>query len=243
MKNKVLTILTLTLALSNLGTVGASAIGQAQWKLINNNWYYYDSNGQMKTGWIYDKGNWYYCYSNGQMAKNTTIDGYYLNSNGAWTTNISSNSSSTGKDFTWELIKGTHDMRTDISSRVSDMELGKELTNYNVNITEETKENFEELSDNLAKSRIYIQEARNNCIGKIVDKKYRITNITFLSQTFPNSTGTVQEAQRKTIKESDLTKYNPTASYVYDQYLVFICGNARHNEWEAKRIVIEFEAV
>lgn len=49
----------------------------------NGEWYYYQ-NGYMKTGWIYDKGNWYYCYSNGMMAHDTVINGYYLNSSGAW---------------------------------------------------------------------------------------------------------------------------------------------------------------
>lgn len=46
-------------------------------------WYYYQ-NGYMKTGWVYDNGNWYYCYSNGMMAHDTVINGYYLNSSGAW---------------------------------------------------------------------------------------------------------------------------------------------------------------
>lgn len=53
------------------------------WENYENTWYYYN-NGVMQTGWIYDNGNWYYCYSNGKMASNTTIDGYKLNSNGAW---------------------------------------------------------------------------------------------------------------------------------------------------------------
>lgn len=27
---------------------------------INNNWYYFDGSGYMKTGWFRDQGNWYY---------------------------------------------------------------------------------------------------------------------------------------------------------------------------------------
>lgn len=34
----------------------------------------------MDTRW----GNWYYLLKNGTMAKDTTIDGYVLDSNGAW---------------------------------------------------------------------------------------------------------------------------------------------------------------
>lgn len=52
------------------------------WTSINGQWYYFDSNGYMKTGWINDNGNWYYFYDNGAMAHDITIDGYYLDSTG-----------------------------------------------------------------------------------------------------------------------------------------------------------------
>ena len=56
---------------------------------IAGDWYYFNPvsdgyKGAMKRGWIYDGGNWFYFYSSGQMARDTTIDGYYVNSNGAW---------------------------------------------------------------------------------------------------------------------------------------------------------------
>ena len=55
------------------------------WLNDNGTWYYLNSNGSMKTGWLKDTdGNWYYLQANGAMAKNTTIDGYRLGSNGAW---------------------------------------------------------------------------------------------------------------------------------------------------------------
>ncbi len=66
------------------------------WEQIDGKWYYFDSNGYMKTGWINDNGTWYYCWSNGQMAQNCYVGNYYLNNNGVWTTNTGS--SSTG-DF------------------------------------------------------------------------------------------------------------------------------------------------
>lgn len=54
------------------------------WLKINGKWYYFNSNGTMKTGWLKDGGSWYFLYSDGHMAANTTINGYKLNSSGAW---------------------------------------------------------------------------------------------------------------------------------------------------------------
>ena len=59
------------------------------WQKINGYWFYFNPNsdgykGIMERGWIYDGGNWYYLYSTGEMAHNTTIDGRYVNSSGAW---------------------------------------------------------------------------------------------------------------------------------------------------------------
>ena len=63
------------------GWKGAMKTG---WIYEGGNWYYLQPSGAMKTGWLNDNGTWYYLYSNGAMAANTTIDGYYVGSNGAW---------------------------------------------------------------------------------------------------------------------------------------------------------------
>ncbi|NKE06829.1 C40 family peptidase [Mesobacillus selenatarsenatis] len=60
---------------------GSMKTGWLKW---NNNWYYLNSGGDMKTGWVLSGGKWYYLYPGGEMAYNTTIDGYKLNSDGAW---------------------------------------------------------------------------------------------------------------------------------------------------------------
>ena len=61
---------------------GTKATG---WQYIGGQWYYLDSAGRMKTGWFKDTdGRWYYLQPSGAMAKNTTINGYKLGSNGAW---------------------------------------------------------------------------------------------------------------------------------------------------------------
>ena len=65
-----------------LDNSGAKRTG---WQLVGGEWYYLDSTGVMKTGWLKDlDGKWYYLKENGKMARNETINGYRLGSNGAW---------------------------------------------------------------------------------------------------------------------------------------------------------------
>lgn len=71
------------------------------WNQIYGQWYYFNSNGYMKTGWLNDGGTWYYLNPNGSMAANTTIDGYYLAANGKMQDNSTSASNGNG------LIKGS----------------------------------------------------------------------------------------------------------------------------------------
>ena len=81
---------------------GAMAIG---WEKVDGKWYYLNSNGTMKKGWLNLSGNWYYLRGSGAMAigwekvngkwyyfnssgvmlKNTTIDGWKIDSNGVAT--------------------------------------------------------------------------------------------------------------------------------------------------------------
>lgn len=59
---------------------------QTGWKQVGYSWYYLDAQGKMKTGWFKDSdGKYYYLYPSGAMAYNTTIGGFKLGSNGAWT--------------------------------------------------------------------------------------------------------------------------------------------------------------
>ena len=85
-----------------------------EWKLVNNSWYFFDSQGYMFTGWLNSNGSWYYMNtdegsdngkmvtgwrvvsgkwyylstatdgSGGKMLLNTIIDGYRLGADGAW---------------------------------------------------------------------------------------------------------------------------------------------------------------
>ncbi|HIT08340.1 MAG TPA: hypothetical protein IAB55_04560 [Candidatus Merdivicinus faecavium] len=64
-----------------LTSSGAMATG---WQYIGGKWYYLSPSGAMLTGWQHINGKWYYLYGDGSMAANTTIDGYYLNSQGTY---------------------------------------------------------------------------------------------------------------------------------------------------------------
>lgn len=265
-KSKLIKIIALTIALTSVGTIGANAAtSQSYWQSSNNGWYYYsngsmqtgwindggnwyycNSNGIMQTGWIYDGGNWYYCYSNGQMATNTTIDGCYLNEKGSWSLSkpiTTSSTQSSQSELTADDINKHHSIRGDIGSRETEIATGKQLSSSNISVDYDSEMLLVGLSDNLAAGRITIDEARSSCIGKSLNNKYKITNITFLKEVFPNSKGTFTEREVSTIKASSLYSYVPSSSYAYDKYLVVVYGNAKSGEWEAMRLVLEFEAL
>lgn len=61
------------------------------WRNLGGTWYYMDGSGAMATGWREIGSTWYYFYGSGAMASDTTVDGYYLNSSGAWVENTASN--------------------------------------------------------------------------------------------------------------------------------------------------------
>ena len=63
-----------------------SGVMETGWiKDTNGVWYYLSADGAMKTGWLKDtNGKWYYLNASGEMAFNTVIDGYTVDSSGAW---------------------------------------------------------------------------------------------------------------------------------------------------------------
>lgn len=77
-------------------------VANAAWKQNNTGWWYTEGNS-WATGWRVIDGNWYYFYSNGYMAHDTTIDGYYLNSNGAWTQDVASQDNKAIKEGTYKV--------------------------------------------------------------------------------------------------------------------------------------------
>lgn len=59
----------------------------AEWRQDSTGWWYTEGNS-WATGWKMIDGNWYYFYSDGYMAHDCWIGNYYLNSQGAWTLNV-----------------------------------------------------------------------------------------------------------------------------------------------------------
>lgn len=105
------------------------------WKYLNNNntyakgwvndngtWYYMDSNAIMQTGWLNDNGQWYYLNQDGSMARNTTINGYTLGSDGAWVSGGSNNSSGTSSGST--VASSTSGSTGKVNRKISSTEDG-----------------------------------------------------------------------------------------------------------------------
>lgn len=61
------------------------------WKNIKNDWYFFDTNGyRVDNNWVKNGSKWYFVDAGGRMIKDSTVDGYCLDSNGAWTGKTSS---------------------------------------------------------------------------------------------------------------------------------------------------------
>lgn len=97
MKKFLISVLLVTSAffvesVSNIDAVTQVYASSYNWVQISNygdkEWVLYDG-WQKLYGWQYVNGVWYYIYpSTGCMAHNTFVNGWYVDSNGAWTTDI-----------------------------------------------------------------------------------------------------------------------------------------------------------
>lgn len=67
----------------------------AEWRQDSTGWWYTEGNS-FATGWKSIDGNWYYFRSDGYMAHDCFVGSYYLNSSGAWTTNVPTLVTNTG---------------------------------------------------------------------------------------------------------------------------------------------------
>lgn len=89
-----LTLLVFSVQVFTVSTISvqASCSESYSWSQVSNygekEWILYYG-GHQVYGWQQVNGIWYYLYySNGYMAHDTFIDGYYVNSDGAWTNDI-----------------------------------------------------------------------------------------------------------------------------------------------------------
>lgn len=84
MKNKRTTrVIASALAIASI--IAMNPVGaNAAWKQNSSGWWYTEGNS-WATGWRLIDGKWYYFWPNsGYMAMQTTIDGYYVDADGAW---------------------------------------------------------------------------------------------------------------------------------------------------------------
>lgn len=255
-RNYLLKTLALGLTLTSIGAI-KPIIANAEWTQNSGNWYYKDNSGNNMTGWQQIDGNWYYMWSDGTMAKNTwmqsnnkwyylgnsgamvyntVIDGYTIGNEGCWI--VSSRGALTGDDIT-----GTHMLRSELGQNQRDIDMSKSLSYSNIKINDFYDNlRLESLTSSIAQEKIYLEEAKNQCVGKIVSGKYMISDIKFYSEKFKNrDIGTSTKAE--IAKQCSISEYKSNSNYVYDRYLLFSSSANNSSEWEAKRIIIEFEAV
>ena len=65
---------------------GDGSYPRNKFDVINNNMYYFDSNGYVVTGWQVINGNWYYFNGSGAMLKSQWIGNYYVGKDGIMAT-------------------------------------------------------------------------------------------------------------------------------------------------------------
>lgn len=254
--SKLLKTLALTLSLTSIGAL-APMVANAAWYQNGNEWYYTNNLGNNVTGWQQVDGNWYYMWSDGSMAKNTWLESnskwYYLGNSGAMVYNTVIDGYTIGNEGYWIVtsrgaltgddITGTHMLRSELGQNQRDIDMSKSLSYLNIE-TNDFYDNLrlDSLTSSLAQEKIYLSEAKNQCVGKIVSGKYMISDIKFYSQTFKNSDiGTSTKAE--IAKQCSISEYKSNSTYIYDRYLLFSSSANNSSEWEAKRIIIEFEVV
>jgi hypothetical protein len=70
-----------------VNTVNSVNNTSGEWKSNSKGWWYAEGSSYA-TGWKKIGSDWYYFYSDGYMAHDTKIGSYYVNSNGAWSTDV-----------------------------------------------------------------------------------------------------------------------------------------------------------
>lgn len=234
------------------------------WNLIDGNWYYMWSNGTIaQHTWIQGKTNWYYLGDGGVMAQSKWVEykgkWYYLDNNGAMVSNKKIGSYIIGNDGAWIKPRGNfteqdihqkHLIRDELGQNQRDIDMSDSLSytnltfnNWNSFMNEyNDKMLLEQIPDHIMEGTINLNEAKDICIGKIYNNKYIITDIKFYSEHFKNSDiGTSTKAD--IAKKCNISKYKSKSTYVYDKYGIFSSSANNSSEWEAMRVVVEFEEV
>lgn len=256
-KIKILKTIALTLTVASFIAITPSNASAETWKNSNNNWYYINSTGQAKTGWIQDNGNWYYMWSDGTMAKDTWIQStngkwYYLGSSGAMLSNTTIGNYTLDNDGAWVITQSgnltfddltiPHTPREDLSQNGRQESLANSLSSCNISLNYDDNKILNFIASNLAQEKLYLSEAKNQCIGKTIGNKV-ITDIKIFSQEFKN-TDCIGVGDEKDVitQKSNVKDYKSNANYLYDKYLI-LDKTVNHvgSEFAVIRVVVEFE--
>ncbi|NFA44467.1 hypothetical protein EXM65_18375 [Clostridium botulinum] len=258
-KIKILKTIALTLTVASFIAITPSNASAETWKNSNNNWYYINSTGQAKTGWIQDNGNWYYMWSDGSMATDAWIQStngkwYYLDSNGAMACNTTIGNYTLGSDGAWIIsnrgaftendITERHMLRSDIGQNQRDKDMSNSLSYTNMEFSDwSDKMLIEQIPQYIMNGKIYVSEAKDICIGKVYKNKYMITDIKFFSEHFRNIDCIDKGTHEEIARASSISNYKSSSKYVYDKYGLFSSSANNSSEWEAMRVIIEFEEI
>lgn len=267
-RNYLLKTLALGLTLTSIGAI-KPITANAEWTQNSGNWYYKDNSGNNMTGWQQIDGNWYYMWSDGTMAKNTWMQSnnkwYYLGNSGAMVYNTVIDGYTIGNNGYWIVTpKGAftekdiiqkHNIRGELGQNQRDIDMSNLLSYSNIEFNDAHDKNMiEQIPLYIMEGKIYIDEAKDMCLGKIYKNKYVIKDIKLFSAKYNNQdvvkySDEHPNAQYKIsikedmVKNSSLSEYKSTANYIYDRYGIFSSSENNSSVWEAMRVVIEFEEV
>ena len=144
------------------------------WEYINNQWYYFDANGYMKTGWVNSNGKWYYLSNDGHMLSNiVTPDGYTLNADGSWNINIpkkqttqSTNANtSNNQNNNTNISKNENKVENNSNNTSSITKKKKHSSSSSSNSSSSSKNITEKPNNPFGVDNSYYDYARNNCIA------------------------------------------------------------------------------
>jgi hypothetical protein len=135
-----------------LNPIGANA----EWKSDSNGWWNTEGNS-WSVGWRQIDGKWYYFNSNGYMAHDTTIGGYYLDSNGVLTTSYTGSS-------TTSVVSNTQNQTVYSEPATGDMEGWQKLREHKY---ESIAEIYFKLEDGI--QSVQVKDIRKVDLNKVVE--------------------------------------------------------------------------
>lgn len=181
----------------------------AQWKKDSKGWWNEGDSKRLSIGWKQISGEWYYFYSDGYMAHDTTIDGYYLGSDGARETEENKVNSTTLTKNDFSVISSDGE-NNNIIGFLADSTWG------NVCIYEGR--------DEPKKDKIIINQFKNNYLylGEEEDKNFKTYRNISLGDQLNNVLNVYGSTPIKNINEHDIFyRYPNSEKNEVSKYLIY----------------------